>query len=165
MKKFIFISIIIAILILLSIRCLFARLKPVDEAKNGIVLENASGKLIISKESLENLIASVSKNISGAESISSKTMLDKDRNLRVYVTLVVSGDVILKEISTELQRKIKDAMKKTADLDVKEVNIKIKNITNKKSKPKVETVNNVEEPENKENTNEEVNKEIDNGEE
>ena len=92
-------------------------------------------------------------------------MLDRDRNLRVYVTLVVSGDVILKEISTELQRKIKDAMKKTADLDVKEVNIKIKNITNKKSKPKVETVNNVEEPENKENTNEEVNKEIDNGEE
>lgn len=156
---------VFAILILLSIRCLFARLKPVDEAKNGIVLENASGKLIISKESLENLIASVSKNISGAESISSKTMLDKDRNLRVYVTLVVSGDVILKEISTELQRKIKDAMKKTADLDVKEVNIKIKNITNKKSKPKVETVNNVEEPEDKENTNEEVNKEIDNGEE
>ena len=92
-------------------------------------------------------------------------MLDRDRNLRVYVTLVVSGDVILKEISTELQRKIKDAMKKTADLDVKEVNIKIKNITNKKSKPKVEPVNNVEEPENKENTNEEVNKEIDNGEE
>lgn len=160
--------IVFAILILLSIRCLFARLKPVDEAKNGIVLENASGKLIISKESLENLISSVSKNIPGAEAISSKTVLDKDRNLKVYVTTVVSGDVMLKEISTELQRRIKDAMKKTADLDVKEVNIKIKNITNRKSKSKVEDVDNTtntSENDNTIETNEEVNKEIDNGEE
>ena len=53
-------------------------------------------------------------------------------------------------------------MKKTADLEVKEVNIKIKNITNKKSRPKIEepqTTNLTEK------TNEEVNNEIDNGEE
>ena len=53
-------------------------------------------------------------------------------------------------------------MKKTADLEVKEVNIKIKNITNKKSKQKIEEpqVTNLTEK-----TNEEVNNEIDNGEE
>ena len=75
---------------------------------------------------------------------------------------------MLKEISTELQRRIKDAMKKTADLDVKEVNIKIKNITSKKSKSKVEDVDNTtntSENDNTIETNEEVNKEIDNGEE
>jgi uncharacterized alkaline shock family protein YloU len=128
--------VVAVILILLSLKSFFAKLKPVDEAKNGIVLENASGKLVISKESLENLIAGVSKSIPGAESVSSKTLIDKDRNLKVYVSATVSSDIMLKEISTELQRKIKEAMKKTADLDVKEVNIKIKNITNKKVKTK-----------------------------
>ena len=154
--------IVSAVLILLGIKSLCARLKPIDEAKNGIVLENASGKLIISKESLENLISSVSKNIPGAESITSRTVLDKDRNLKVYVTTVVSGDVVLKDISTDLQKRIKESMKKTADLEVKEVNIKIKNITNKKSKQKIEEpqVTNLTEK-----TNEEVNNEIDNGEE
>ena len=133
--------IVSVILILLGIKSLLARLKPEDESKNGIILENASGKLVISKESLENLIAGVSKNIPGAESISSKTVLDKDRNLKVYVTTVVSDDVVLKDISTDLQKRIKEAMKKTADLDVKEVNIKIKNITNKKVKTKNEKEN------------------------
>ena len=41
---------------------------------------------------------------------------------------------MIKDISNELQTKIKEAMKRTADLDVKEVNIKIKNITSKKVK-------------------------------
>ena len=52
----------------------------------------------------------------------------------MYVTAIVSKDVMLKDVSNELQRKIKDAMKRTADLEVKEVNIKIKNITSKKVK-------------------------------
>lgn len=157
--------IVSVILILLGIKSLLSRLKPEDESKNGIILENASGKLVISKESLENLIAGVSKNIPGAESISSKTVLDKDRNLKVYVATVVSDDVVLKDISTDLQKRIKEAMKKTADLDVKEVNIKIKNITNKKAKSKVVKENANTKPESTIETNEEVKQEIDNGEE
>ena len=157
--------IVSVILILLGIKSLLSRLKPEDESKNGIILENASGKLVISKESLENLIAGVSKNIPGAESISSKTVLDKDRNLKVYVTTVVSDDVVLNDISTDLQKRIKEAMKKTADLDVKEVNIKIKNITNKKAKSKVVKENANTKPESTIETNEEVKQEIDNGEE
>ena len=35
---------------------------------------------------------------------------------------------MIKDISNELQMKIKAAMKRTADLDVKEVNVRIKNI-------------------------------------
>ena len=61
--------------------------------------------------------------------------------------------MMLKDVSTELQNKIKEAMKRTADLEVKEVNIKIKNITSKRVKKakKVEPEDNgivaVEEPE------------------
>lgn len=127
-------AIVLGILVLLAIKGFFFTSKPEDNGKDGIILENTSGKLVISKESLENLIASVIKDIPGADTVSSRTILDKDRNLIVYVTAVVSKDVMLKDISNELQTKIKDAMKRTADLDVKEVNIKIKNITSKKVK-------------------------------
>lgn len=134
---------VLAVIMLLALKGLFFTSKPQDNGKNGIILENTSGKLVISKESLENLIASVTKEIPGADTVASRTILDKDRNLIVYVTAVVSKDVMIKDISNELQRRIKDAMKRTADLDVKEVNIRIKNITSKKVKglPSTESTN------------------------
>lgn len=125
---------VLAVLMLLALKGLFFTSKTTNNGKEGIVLENSSGKLVISKESLENLIASVTKEIPGADTVSSRTILDKDKNLIVYVTAVVSKDVMLKDISNELQKRIKETMKRTADLEVKEVNIKIKNITSKKVK-------------------------------
>ncbi len=125
---------VLGVLMLLAIKGMFFTSKSENNGKDGIVLENTNGKLVISKESLENLIASVIKDIPGADTVSSKTILDRDKNLIVYVTAVVSKDVMIKDISNELQEKIKTAMKRTADLDVKEVNIKIKNITSKKVK-------------------------------
>lgn len=157
---------VLALLMLLAIKGMFFSSKPENNGKDGIILENSSGKLVISKESLENLIASVIKDIPGADTVSSKTILDKDKNLIVYVTAVVSKDVMLKDISNELQAKIKTAMKRTADLDVKEVNIKIKNITSKKVKglpSPTEDENNSEESD--ENKTENVNQEEKNGEE
>ena len=132
--KRLIIIIALAILMLLSIKGFFFTSKNQDSGKDGIILENTNGKLVISKESLENLIASVIKDVPGAETVASKTILDRNKNLIIYVTTVVSKDVMLKDISNELQNKIKMAMKKTADLEVKEVNIKIKNITSKKVK-------------------------------
>ncbi len=127
------------ILLVLAIKGLFFTSRPKNEGKNGIVLENQSGKLVISKESLDNLIASVVKEIPGAESISSRTFLDKNKNLIVYVTTILSKDVMIKDVSQELQEKIKEALKRTADLEVKEVNIKVKNVVNKKVKGLPET--------------------------
>ena len=122
------------IALLLAIKCIFFRSRPEDDGKNGVVLENNAGKLVISKESLENLIANVVKEVQGIEAVSSRTILDKDNNVIVYVTTLVSKDMMIKDVSSQIQEKIKIAMKKTADLDVKQVNIKVKNITNKKVK-------------------------------
>ena len=154
--------VVIAILVLLAIKGIFFKSKRENLGKDGIVLENASGKLVISRESLENLVASVAKEIPGAEAVSSRTILDKDRNLKVYVTTTVARDMMLKEVSTTLQDKIKEAMKETADLDVKEVNIRIKNISSKrvKSKAKKEVPAKIETEETKEEVvNNEVNEE------
>lgn len=138
--------------LLLAIKCIFFGDDSEEAIKSGVILENSAGKLVISKESLENLIGNVVKDVAGIEVLSSRTFLDKDNNLIVYVTTLVSRDSVIKEVSAEIQEKIKDALTKTADLQVKQVNIKIKNITNKKIKglPAGETVisdekNNIEE--------------------
>ena len=50
------------------------------------------------------------------------------------MTTLVSKDMMIKDVSSQIQEKIKEALNKTADLEVKQVNIKVKNITNKKIK-------------------------------
>ena len=122
------------VILLLVLKALCFPSKPESDGKDGVVLENNNGKLVISKETLDNIISGIAKDIAGTESTSSKTIVDKNRNLKVYVTTLVKKDVLIKDVSSELQDKIIEAMKKTADLDVKEVNIKVKNITSKKLK-------------------------------
>ena len=122
------------VMLLLVLKALCFSSKPESDGKDGVVLENNNGKLVISKETLDNIISGIAKDIAGTESTSSKTIVDKNRNLKVYVTTLVNKDVLIKDVSSELQDKIIDAMKRTADLDVKEVNIKVKNITTKKLK-------------------------------
>ena len=126
--------IVSGVILLLVLKALCFASKPESDGKDGVVLENNNGKLVISKETLDNIISGIAKDISGTESTSSKTIVDKNRNLKVYVTTLVNKDVLIKDVSSELQDKIIEAMKRTADLDVKEVNIKVKNITSKKLK-------------------------------
>ncbi|MBR2289990.1 MAG: alkaline shock response membrane anchor protein AmaP [Clostridia bacterium] len=123
-----------AILAIFAVREIAFGEKVSKEGREGLILENESGKLIISKESLENLVAGVGKEIEGVDNISSRTFIDTEKNVVVEANVVVGREVALKDISAELQKRVKTALKQTADLDVKYVNIKIKNISNKKSK-------------------------------
>ena len=106
-----------------------------DEFRNdGIILENASGKLIISKESLENMILNSTKTIDGLEYVNCKIGVDKEHKLSVYVVVNVQNNIIVKDVSKQLQDNIKENMKNTADLEVSAVSITIRNIVNKKNK-------------------------------
>ena len=42
--------------------------------------------------------------------------------------MLVKENAVIKELSTNLQTKVKEAIKKATDLEAKEVNIKVKNI-------------------------------------
>lgn len=116
--------------ILLAIKCIFfdSSSKEQVDYKNGILLENSNGKLLITKETLENLVNAVVKGFDSAEEVTTKIELDKTNNLIVNVNLVVKENAIIKELTSNLQSKIKETIKTTSDLDVKEVNIQVKNI-------------------------------------
>ena len=118
------------IFILLSIKCIFfeSSSKQETDYKNGILLENSDGKLLITKDTLENLVNNVVKGFDSAENVTTRVELDKENNVKVFVNLSVKENAIIKELSTNLQTKIKTTIKKTSDLEVKEVNIKVKDI-------------------------------------
>lgn len=122
------------VFILLSIRCIFFDPTSKQEIKDkqGVLLANENGKLMISKETIENLIEVVTKEYKMAKDVTSKVELDKDNNVNIFVNLVVSSDTVIKDLSVDLQNKIKAKVKETTDLDVKEVNITVKKVVQEK---------------------------------
>ena len=120
--------------ILLSIKCIFFDSTSREQIKErqGVLLENESGKLLISKETIENLVNSVALNFQSAEQVTTRVELDKENNVKVYVNLIISSDAVIKDLSANLQTKIKEKVKTATDLDVKEVNITVKKVAPKK---------------------------------
>ena len=88
---------------------------------------------MISKETIENLVNSVVQDFESAQEVITRVELDKENNVKVYANLVVSSNAVIKELSANLQEKIKDKIKKATDLEVKEVNITVKKVAPKQT--------------------------------
>ena len=116
--------------ILLSIKALFfpSRIKKKQEIKTGVLLENKDGRLLISKDTIENLVNSVVKSFDEAVDVQTKINLDLNNKITVYVSLLVKEDSVIKELSANMQNKIKETIKRSTDLEVDQVNINIKYI-------------------------------------
>ena len=98
-----------------------------EEKRDAIILENSSGKLIISRKTLENLVKDIANNVDGVENAIAKVMVEKDTDLAILIDIVVKEGSI-KDITKKLQEEVKMSIKKASDLNVSEVNVNIKNI-------------------------------------
>jgi len=119
------------VLILLAVKGIFfTDTDKTDKANTeGILLENEDGKLLISKNTIENLVSGVVKGFESIENVTTKVRIDNENNIIVYIDLQVASNAIIKDLSLNMQSRIKEAIKNSSDLEVKEVNIQIKNIT------------------------------------
>ena len=108
------------VLALLAIKCIFL--------DKGILMQNDNGKLLISKQTIENIVLAVAKGFESVTNITASVDLDTLNNLIININLSVGKDVIIKELTLNMQNKVKEAIKKTSDLEVKAVNVKIKDI-------------------------------------
>ena len=126
------ILIITEICMLFAIICIFADSSDKKSTKNGrdVLMQNDNGRLMISRETIENLVNSVVKEFPGAKEANTKIQLDNENNVAVLVDLTVTKDVIIKELTLNMQNRIKETIKKTSDLEVNQVNVRIKNIVN-----------------------------------
>ena len=132
------------VLMLLAIKCLFFNgLDNKDNKGTGVLLANEQGKLLITKETLENLAIGVVKEfnnienlkndaILAIENLNTKVEIDDNNDVIVNINIAVNQQVVIKELTVNLQNKIKQVIKDSSDLDVKEVNVIVKNVASKK---------------------------------
>lgn len=118
------------VFMLLAIKSIF--FYSTDTMEEGLKLKNEAGNLLISKETIQNLVNNVVTGFENTENVTTRIGLDKQNNLQIDVILYVLPNTIIKELSANLQARIKEVVKNTTDLDVTSVNIKVKNVTTKK---------------------------------
>lgn len=127
------ILIISVVFILLAIKCIFFTSREKDEKADGILLENENGKLLISIHTIENLVKGVVNSFSDIKSSTCNVKLDKQaNNVKINLVLKVGVGAVIKDLSVQVQDKIKDVVKRTTELEIKEINIEIKDIENVK---------------------------------
>ena len=125
-EQMIYIIIVGILLIIMAIKGILFQTK-LEENKDAIILENSSGKLIISRRTLENLVKDISNGVKGVENSSARVNVEKDTDLIISIDIVVKEGSI-KDITKKLQEDVKIAIKRASDLNVSEVNVNIKNI-------------------------------------
>ena len=121
--------VISAIFILLSIKCIFFDSDTEEKIKE-------SQGILITKETLDNMIKSVVYKFDNIENCTPRISIDEQNEISITLQVVVKDDVIIKDLANRLQTKVKEEMKKTSDLDVKNVNIKIINMSKKQEETK-----------------------------
>ena len=119
---------------LLALRAIFFRGSSSESSGDGILLENEAGKLLISKDTIENLVSTVAKGFENTQSVNTKVIVSSENELKVFVTLMVLPNTVINELSVNLQSRIKEVVKTVADLEIKSIDIKIKNITTPEDK-------------------------------
>lgn len=120
------------LLALWSIANVFFKSDSRKENVNGILLENENGSLLITKDSISNLVESVLKQNTEVKQENVKIEFTANKDILINLVVSVKDSIIMKETSAKLQESIKMIIKKATDLEVKEINIKIKGIEQEK---------------------------------
>ena len=86
-----------------------------------------------SVNTIENLVKGVVSGFGNVTSANCKVHLNKQiNNVKVDLNLTVAADTVIKELSLNIQDRIKEVVKRTTELEIKEINIKIKDIERSK---------------------------------
>ena len=127
------------VLVLLSIKCLFfpsyERRSSKEDDEEGILLQNDNGKLLITKGTIKNLVNSTVDEFKNIEGSDAEITLDQNNDVYVDLEINVQKETIIKDVSSKLQNKIKEAVKKATDLEIKEINIKVNDVEREEQVP------------------------------
>lgn len=117
---------------ILAVKCIFFSGVSKEKTKEGILLENENGKLLVSKDTVENITGTVIKNFESVENSNTRVDVDSENKISIFITLSVYSEAIIKDLAAKIQADVKEAVRNSLDLEIKEVNVRIKNVTTKK---------------------------------
>lgn len=119
-----------AVIILLAIRCLFfgSSSSSKESEVSGILLENENGKLLITNETIQTIVDGIINDVDDIIAASPKVVMTKDNDVYITVVIDVKQKTVIKLITSKLQADIKKAVKDATDIEVKSVDIQVRNV-------------------------------------
>lgn len=116
------------ILLLMSLKLLLSGLKS-QRYPETIIKSGDLGNVAISFNAIESLILKLTRDIENVRDVKVH-IRKKEDGISVMLKLVVNFDVVIPEMSSTLQKSIKDYIETTAGIMVKDINISVDNIFN-----------------------------------
>lgn len=102
-----------------------------------IMVETEHGNVEIAQETITNTVKSVASKFENIKDINAK-MLKKKNGIKIFANISVLANSNIKNLTEELQTKVIEIIKETTGVKVLDVNVKVKNIYEKKSKGSIE---------------------------
>lgn len=118
------------VLILLAIKGIFFESADKEEkmSNDGILLQNDDGKLLVTRDTITGIVNNVVAGFESVKKCQSKIILDGDNNLSIVLTIEVADNAIIKELSNNIQIRVKDSIKKSLDVEVKSLDIRVRDM-------------------------------------
>ncbi|HHW02662.1 MAG TPA: alkaline shock response membrane anchor protein AmaP [Thermoanaerobacterales bacterium] len=116
------------IFLITSIKFLLSGLKT-QHYPEAVIKNGEFGNISISLNAIENLILKIIRDIENVKDVKVHIKKREDA-ISILLKLVVNYDVIIPEMTSELQKSVKNYIETTAGITVKDVNIKIDNVFN-----------------------------------
>ncbi|AYO30702.1 alkaline shock response membrane anchor protein AmaP [Biomaibacter acetigenes] len=116
------------IFLLTSVRFLLSGLKA-QRYSETVIKNGELGNISISLNAIENLILKITRDIENVKDVKVHIKKRED-GISILLKLVVNYDVAIPEMTSALQKSIKNYIETTAGITVKDVNISVDNIFN-----------------------------------
>ena len=117
------------VLALLAIKCLFftdMTSKDDEEEGSGILLQNEDGRLLITADTLRNMVEGVITDFDEITDSITRINITKENDVIIEISIDVLRGTVIKDV-TRLQTKVKKEIKAATDLEIKYVNVKVRN--------------------------------------
>ena len=98
-------------------------IEVMDKALEALVADPVASKAVLAINVLFMLLW-----FDNVRECNTKIDINSENGMKITLLLVVNENVIIKELASNLQNKIKAEIKKVSDLEVQEVNVKIEKI-------------------------------------
>lgn len=118
------------ILALLAIKCLFftdMTSKDDEEEGSGILLQNEDGRLLITADTLRNMVEGVITDFDEITDSITRINITKENDVIIEILIDVLRGTVIKDVTSRLQTKVKKEIKAATDLEIKYVNVKVRN--------------------------------------
>ena len=118
------------VLALLAIKCLFftdMTSKDDEEEGSGILLQNEDGRLLITADTLRNMVEGVIIDFDEITDSITRINITKENDVIIEISIDVLRGTVIKDVTSRLQTKVKKEIKAATDLEIKYVNVKVRN--------------------------------------